>query len=437
MRIAVIGSGISGLGAAYLLSPHHGVDLYEADDRFGGHAHTTDVCVDGVTCPADTGFMVFNHKTYPNLCALFERLGVAEQTANMSFSVTCADDYVEWASSSLDTVFSERRLLLRPRFWAMLRDVIKLDRSARRLLDDPALADITLGQLLDREGYGPGFRHWYLVPMGAAIWSTPTEKMLEFPAASFLRFAHNHGLLYVFGKPPWRSVKGGSRTYVEKAVAAVSGTARTSASVTRVRREPAPVMVSTSDGGERAYDAVVFACHPAQTLAVLEDVTEAERDVLDCFAYHPNAAVLHTDTRFLPTRRRAWSAWNYFAERCEGAGGLSVTYWLTVLQQLQAPKPVLVTINPMVDVAETEVLGRYDYEHPVFDRRAIIAQDRVPDIQGVRNTWHVGAWQRYGFHEDGLWSAVRMAESMGVRAPWPSEPEPAPLASIETAAAEA
>lgn len=421
MKIAVIGSGISGTGAAWLLSPEHEVDLFEADDRLGGHAHTHDVLLGGSLVPADTGFMVYNERTYPNLIRFFERLGIEHKESDMSFSVQCPGAGVEWAGKNLDSIFAQRTNLISPAFLRMLVDIVRFSGMAERLLNDESVDPLTLGELLEREGLGKGFTDWYLIPMGSAIWSTPPGQMLGFPAKSFLRFCDNHGLLHISGKPQWRSVIGGSRTYVEAVARSVSGEVRVSAPVQRVERRPDGVIVQWPDGEER-YDAVVIAAHADQALGMLADPSDAERELLGAFGASANDTVLHTDMSFLPSSERTHASWNYYSEAADmTAGGLSLTYYLNRLQPLGTDTPLLVTLNPVREPDPDHVIGRIAYEHPLFSAQAIAAQGRIGEIQGVQRTWFTGAWQRYGFHEDGLLSAVRVAEAMGARLPWGDE----------------
>ena len=421
MRIGVIGSGISGTGAAWLLSPTHEVDLFEADDRLGGHAHTHDVLLGGTLVPADTGFMVYNERTYPNLIRFFERLGVEHSASDMSFSVQCPAEGIEWAGKNLDSIFAQRTNLASPAFLRMLVDIVRFSGMAERLLGDDTIDPLTLGELLEREGLGKGFTDWYLIPMGSAIWSTPPGQMLGFPAKAFLRFCDNHGLLHITGKPQWRSVVGGSRTYVDAATKTISGTVRVSAPVQRVERRADGVIVQWP-GGEKRYDAVVIAAHADQALAMLADPSAAEREVLGAFGASANDTVLHTDTSLLPSHERVHASWNYYSDTADmTAGGLSLTYYLNRLQPLGVETPLLVTLNPVREPDPGHVIGRIAYEHPLFSARAIAAQGRLGEIQGAQRTWFTGAWQRYGFHEDGLLSAVRVAEAMGASLPWGDE----------------
>jgi uncharacterized protein len=421
-RLAVVGSGISGLAAAWLLSRAHRVTLFESSPTFGGHTHTVDVTVDGRTFPVDTGFLVFNERTYPNLCALFAHLGVPSVASEMTFSVSIEDAGVEWAGSSLATVFAQKRNLVRPEFWRMLTDILRFNAAATTRAQgagaDPAE---TLGAFVARGRYGRAFVDWYLLPMGAAIWSCPAAEMLDTPADTFLRFCHNHGLLQIEGRPQWRTVAGGGREYVRRIVADLAD-ARAATPVRAIVREADDVRVTTDRGVER-FDQVVLATHSPDTLRLLgDDATADEAACLAAVRYQDNVAWLHTDTALLPRTRETWSAWNYRAER--GAADrrpVSVTYLINRLQPLPVDTPVMVSLNPVRAPAPERVLRRIEYAHPLFDAKAIAAQAAVSALQGQRRTWFCGAWQRNGFHEDGLWSALRVAAAFGVAAPWQRE----------------
>lgn len=423
MRIAVIGAGIGGISCAWLLSRTHDVDLYEAEPRLGGHALTLDVTLDGRTFPVDTGFMVFNRRTYPNLVRFFEHLGIEPASADMSFSVKVADEDIEWSGSSLNAVFAQRKNIGNPRFLRMLADVVRLSRDADRLLADPTVADLTLGQLLEREGYSAGFTDWYLIPMGDAIWSTPPGQMLDYPALTYLRFCDNHGLLHVTGKPQWLSVRGGARRYVEAAASTLSGEVFDGEPVESVQRIATGVRVATASR-TKDYDQVVIATHPPETRGMLgEGMTTAEREVLGAFDYWPNAVLIHTDESFMPESKRAWASWNWFS----GSGDMSkaalrLTYRLNTLQELPEGVPtVMETLNRDRDPAPGRVLANLTFDHPMYDTGAVAAQSKLGSIQGARRVWYAGAWTRYGFHEDGMLSGVRVAEALGVEVPWADE----------------
>ena len=419
-RVAVIGSGISGLSAAWLLSQQFKVTLIEAGNYLGGHTNTVDVTLDGITAPVDTGFLVFNDRTYPNLVELFGFLGVQTASSEMSFSVRVDEERLEWAGNSLASVFAQKRNLIKPEFWRMLKDIVRFNRETSEIVGAGRGDQGSLGSFLDRGGYGRAFRDWYLLPMSGAIWSCPTRQMLEYPAETFFHFCHNHGLLQLTGRPLWKTVVGGGREYVRRLAASVDDT-RLDCPVDSVVRDAAGVRVSFAGGQTEHFSQAVFACHSDETLALLADATHAEKKVLSCFRYQPNRAVLHTDASLLPRNRDAWSAWNYIT----GGGGpdsrpVSVSYLINKLQPLPFERPLIVTLNPTHAPRPDSVIEHFDYAHPIFDRAAIDAQRELPAIQGKRHTWYCGAWTGYGFHEDGLKSALSVANAMGVQAPWQS-----------------
>lgn len=426
-RVAIIGSGIAGLGAAWHLRQQADVTLFEADDHFGGHAHTVDLTLDGpsgkVTHGVDTGFLVYNERTYPQLIALFAELGVATAASDMSFSVQAPAVNLEWSGSSLSTVFAQRSNLLRPRFWGMLADILRFNRLTTTLAQagqDAALAQ-PIGDFLDEHRFGAMFRDGYLLPMIGCIWSCPTSQMLRFPIGTLIRFCHNHGLLQISDRPQWHTVRGGSREYVRRVVAAIAD-ARLRCPVRSVRRQPpgsgeAGVLVDSARGTER-FDEVVMACHSDQSLRLLADATPDERRVLGAIRYQPNRAVLHTDSRLMPQRRSAWAAWNYerAAELDREQARVCLHYWLNQLQPLPWQQPVIVSLNPVREPDPALVHGEYAYDHPVFDGPAIEAQRQLGKIQGHSHLWYCGAWTRYGFHEDGLRAGLAVAE--GLQTAW-------------------
>ncbi|WP_019917409.1 NAD(P)/FAD-dependent oxidoreductase [Methyloversatilis discipulorum] len=418
MKIAVVGAGISGLSAAWLLSRQHEVTLYEQEGRLGGHSNTVDVEIDGVSHPVDTGFIVFNRDTYPNLCGLFSLLGVSIADSDMSFGVSLREPDIEWAGTNLASVFAQPANLARPRFWGMLQDILRFNSEVTERAANGSAEHISLGEFLVRHRYGDAFRDWYLLPMAAAIWSCPTQTMMSYPLATFARFCHNHGLLRVNDRPQWLTVRGGSREYVKRMAAALQDVRRASA-VKGLQRVSDGVLVQAAGVLER-YDQVVLACHSDEALALLGDTATApERRLLGAIRYQPNHAVLHTDTALLPRNRRVWSSWNYMA----GVGApdsrpVSVSYLMNRLQPLPFEQPVVVSLNPFIEPDPARVIARIDYAHPLFDGPAIDAQARLPEIQGRDRLWFCGAWTGYGFHEDGLASAVRVARHLGVDIPW-------------------
>lgn len=415
MKIAVIGSGISGLSCAYELSrAQHEVSLFEADSYFGGHTHTVDVTLEEKTYGVDTGFLVFNHKTYPNLVRLFQDLQIETVATDMSFSVKMpvGGKTLEWAGANLDTVFTQRRNLLNPRFLRMLRDILRFNKQTTAMAKADATNEfhIPLGQFLQQHRYSDEFIHWYLLPMAACIWSCPTATMMEFPLSSFVNFCHNHGLLQVNDRPQWRTVKGGARHYVNKILPHIAHT-YLHAPVSSVKSSASGRVSVTSARGTEEFDHVVIATHSDQSLRMLKDSTTAEQQVLSAVKYQPNRAVLHTDARFLPENRKAWSAWNY-----QSANGkepqVCVHYLINQLQPLPFTTPVIVSLNPIEEPAPEKVIASFDYAHPVFDAAAVKAQAMLNQIQGQRQIWFAGAWAGYGFHEDGLKSGLRAAKNI-------------------------
>ena len=416
MRIAVIGSGIAGLGSALLLTRQgHAVTLFEAAPEAGGHAHTVDVTLDGRTFPVDTGFLVFNDRTYPRLNALFDELGVASVPSDMSFSVRNDRAGLEWAGTSLATLFAQPRNLARPAFWRMLRDIARFNRDANALVAGERVWSITLGEYLDAASYSDAFRDWYLVPMAAAIWSSPARDILDFPLPSFVRFCRNHGLLSIADRPRWRTVAGGSRAYVRRIVQRLADV-RVATPVQRVRRLAGGVEVDTAARHAERFDALVLACHSDQALALLADPSRHESRLLDSVRYQPNRVVLHTDDALLPRSRRVWSSWNYLkADDPHGARPVAVSYLINRLQPLPVTTPVVVTLNPPFEPRHERVIAEYTYAHPLLDAKAVAAQQSIAYLQGERRTWYAGAWLGNGFHEDGLASAHAVADAIAQR----------------------
>ncbi|WP_432728455.1 NAD(P)/FAD-dependent oxidoreductase [Variovorax sp. W6] len=427
-RIAIVGAGISGLAAAHSLRDAASITLFEASDYFGGHAHTATIELPRsstdptpVAHGVDTGFLVYNDRTYPNLIRLFAELGVETAASDMSFSVQATRDNgggrLEWSGNNLGTVFAQRRNLFDGRFLGMLADLLRFNRLTTRIATAGTEGELAqqLGDFLDAHRFGKAFREWYFLPMMGCIWSCSTTRMLRFPVATMIRFCHNHGLIQIANRPQWRTVRGGSRHYVEKIVAGLPDK-RLNTRVRRITRDDDGVLVATDTGTER-FDHVVLATHSDQSLAMLGDASPAEAAVLDSIRYQANHAVLHTDASVLPRNRAAWAAWNY--ERAAAgereSGRVCLHYLLNKLQPLPWEQPVIVSLNPVREIARSQVMAEYDYDHPVLDLAAIRAQAQVPDLQGRRNTWFAGAWMGYGFHEDGLKAGLAVAEGLRAR----------------------
>ena len=413
MKIAIIGTGISGLGAAYLLHPHHDITVYEENTSPGGHSRTIEIPAPKGKLPVDTGFIVFNDRNYPLLRGLFGHLGVPVEKSDMSFGVSIADGWLEYGSKNM---FAQPANLLRPRFWRMLADIMRFNRQAPRYIDDDS---ITLGECLDRLKMGDWFRRYYLLAMGAAIWSCPVETILDFPASTFIRFFKNHGLLTVNGHPQWYTVTGGSREYIRLLTAGFRDRIKTGCGARSVVSESGKVTVRDTAGNRLTYDHVIFACHADQALRLLESPTNDQQAVLGAFEYQKNSVITHGDTSFMPKRRGCWVSWVYLSEETRDKKPvLSLSYWMNNLQNLDPSFPVIVTLNPGRRPHENLIYDEHVFRHPVFNLAAIRAQGALGKIQGAQNLWFCGAWQRYGFHEDGLMSAVSVAQKLGVEIPW-------------------
>ena len=420
MRVAVVGSGIAGLGAAHALRGKADISLFEAGAYFGGHTHTVDVTLpdahgNAVSHGVDTGFLVFNERTYPEFIALLKELDVSAVPSDMSFSVQvprAQGRALEWSGTSLNTVFAQRANLLRPAFWRMLRDLLRFNTLVTDLAKRGAEASLTqpLAEFLQAQKFSAEFRDWYLLPMLGCIWSCPTDQMLQFPVATMVRFCHNHGLAQVSQRPQWWTVAGGARHYVDKITAGITDK-RLNTPVRHITRDARGVAVTTDTGTER-FDRLVLATHSGQALALLGGhATAQERQVLGAIHYQPNRAVLHTDTRVLPRNPSAWAAWNYEAAHSSQTDArVCLHYLINRLQPVPFQRPVVVSLNPVQPIADDQVLGSFDYAHPVFDLAAIRAQAEVPALQGRQHTYFAGAWMGYGFHEDGL-KAGRAAAS--------------------------
>ncbi len=410
MRIGVIGSGISGLVCAHRLQREHDVTILEAEDRLGGHTHTVEAEVDGQRIAVDTGFIVFNPPNYPGFTALLEELGVASAPTEMSFSFRCDAAGLEYGGKTLGGLFAQRRNALRPAFYGMLRDIRRFGAIVRR--DAAGFArDLTLGEYLDAAPFSRWFGERYLLPMAGSIWSSPPSRVREFPLRAFVAFFDNHGMLEPWRAPRWRYVVGGSRRYVDAIAERFGGRIRTGARVTAIGRTPAGVEARLADGGREWFDEVVVACHSDQALRLLADATPEEVAVLGSIPYQANEAILHTDASLLPRRRGAWSAWNFhtFGDDPER---VAVTYNMNILQRLPTETPINVTLNATAHIGPSSVLGVYVYDHPVYTRATFAAQARWAEISGVRRTHYCGAYWGYGFHEDGVRSALRVCDAL-------------------------
>ena len=411
MKIAVVGSGIAGLGAAWLLSREHEVVLFEREDRLGGHTHTHKVVMDGRELAVDTGFIVFNHQNYPLLTRMFDELGVASAPTTMSFSVQDARNGLEYNAGSLDGLFCQRRNLFAPNFLRMLREIKRFNRQANALLEIQG-AGPTLGDYLREQGYSSLFVEDHLIPMASALWSSPSTQILDFPAKYLIRFMHNHRMLQISGRPQWRIVSGGSSRYIEAMHRQLFAQERLNTSVLRILRTDDCVRLATDDGEER-FDHVVLACHSDQALALLGDASELEHSILGAIPYQDNDVVLHTDASLLPRNRKAWAAWNAYVPARAGEA-CTVSYCMNILQSLDAPEPLVVTLNRSQDIDPDKIIARMRYQHPLYTHASVDAQNRHGTISGVHRTWFAGAYWGHGFHEDGLRSAVNVARDLGV-----------------------
>ena len=421
-KIAIIGTGIAGLSAAWLLNENHDLTVFEADDYIGGHSHTVDVTVDDLQFPVDTGFIVFNRQNYPNLVSLFDYLNVATTPTDMSFSASMADRSFEYAGGTNSGLFAQPSNILRPRFWRMIKDILRFCHSSEDLVNDPSVIGLSLGQLLAREGYSKAFIEDHLAPMGAAIWSSNSQDILDYPAISFLKFFHNHGLTQLSDRPAWSTVTGGSREYVARLTAGFADRIHLSSPVTSVAKVRQGIEIINQQSGRQYFDEVIFACHSDQALRLVEKPLPDQVNVFSDLTYSANEVVLHTDLTLMPKRRAAWASWNYLDapsgdDRTSDAP--AVSYWMNQLQHLPVETPVIVTLNPNRAIDPGKVLGRYKYDHPVFDMAALEARRLVWPLQGRNNMWFCGAYLGDGFHEDGIQAGLAVAELLGgVARPW-------------------
>lgn len=413
MKIAIIGAGISGLSAAYLLYKKHQITVFEASDKLGGHTATVDVELQGSSYKIDTGFIVYNDWTYPNFIRLMEKLGVQSQPTEMSFSVSCDTSGLEYGGNNLNTLFAQRKNIFKPSYLKMLWEIMRFNKQAIADLDDnnidPAM---TLGQYLNVNGYSAAFSSQYLIPMGSAIWSASTLSMFDFPLLFFVRFFKNHGLLSVNNRPQWRVIKGGSREYIAPLTSGFKDDIQLGASIDKILRNKYGVELYFKGGGREYFDQVILACHSDQALALLADSSNAERSILAAIPYQENEVILHTDECLLPRKKLAWSSWNYRKQSTQQERAV-LTYNMNILQGIEAPVTFCVTLNAKETIDSNKILGRYNYSHPVFSLASVAAAERWKEINGVNKTWFCGAYWANGFHEDGASSGIRVAQALG------------------------
>ncbi|OQP88131.1 NAD/FAD-binding protein [Rhizobium rhizosphaerae] len=420
LKVAVIGSGISGSSAAWALNDVHDVTLFEKDARPGGHTATVDVDYNGRMIAVDTGFIVYNEANYPNLTALFDLLKVKTHPTSMSFSLSLDEGALEWKGGPFSSLFAQKRNLVRPSFLLMLKEILRFNRVCLADRSAGRLEAMSIGEYLDWRGFSPGFTNNYLIPMAAAIWSAPPNRMMEFPAWHFVRFFDNHRLIY--SRPhPWRTVVGGSRTYLNRLLTPLAGRIRLSAGLRAIQRDATGVTLIDAAGHAERFDKVVIATHSDQARALLADATPAEEEILSAVPYQANRVVLHRDRALMPRREKVWASWNYLrSSSAEGAHRVAVSYWMNNLQPIDAACPLFVTLNPEREPDPKLVFGEYSYDHPQFSGRSMQAQERLATIQGDNHTYFAGAWTGYGFHEDGLSSGLAAAEALGATVPWRS-----------------
>ena len=412
MKIAVVGAGIAGLTAAYLLCEDHQVTVFEANDYIGGHTNTVAVSSGGESYAVDTGFIVFNEKTYPHFVALMKRLGVSWRRSDMSFSVHCADTGLEFKPSTLDTMFAQRKNLFRPWFYRMLTDALRFKKECEAVLEQEGDENQTLAEFLQENRYSRGFVDYFILPMGAAIWSADPTGFGQFPVRYFAAFFKNHGFLNIKDQPQWLTIEGGSSRYIEPLTRGFADRIRLNSPVAALRRSDDRVTVTVAGGDPEVFDQAIIAAHSDQALALLSDPTEKEQEILGAIAYQENETVLHTDTAVLPVRRKAWAAWNYFIPP-EKTGRVAVTYDMNILQGLAAEEEFCTTLNRTADVDPAKVIRRIVYHHPVYNPTSLAARRRRDEISGKNRTWYCGAYWHYGFHEDGVRSAVEVCRHFG------------------------
>jgi predicted NAD/FAD-binding protein len=417
MKIAIIGSGISGLSCSWLFNQKHDITLFEKNDRLGGHSNTASIDYDGKKIDVDTGFIVFNFKTYPNLKAFFELLEVEIQKSNMSFGIKNLDNYFEYSGNNLSGLFAQKKNFFNLKFLKMLKDIVKFNKNAIKLVESGNdIKNKTLSEFIDELKLGDYFKNYYLFPMSSAIWSCPLELIKKYPAKTFLQFFYNHGLLSVTNQPQWYSVKGGSKEYVKKMSASFANKIKLGCNIVKSTKIGEKILLTDENGQNYEFDHVIFATHADQTHKIISDKTKDEEEILSKIKSSKNTAVLHKDEKQMPKNKKAWSSWVYLFSKKESK--VSLSYWMNNLQNIDKKHPLFVTLNPILAIDEKDIFAKYDYEHPIFDENAIKAQENLDKIQGKRNIWFCGAWTKYGFHEDGLNSAINVAKKFKIEAPW-------------------
>ncbi|WP_415912027.1 NAD(P)/FAD-dependent oxidoreductase [Neptuniibacter sp. QD37_11] len=419
-KIAIVGSGISGLSCAWLLNKVHDVTLYEKDDRLGGHSNTVSFEHKNQSIDVDTGFIVFNPVNYPNLVEFFKTLDVKTCETDMSFAVSINQGQLEYSGTGLSGLLAQKSNVFKPSFWNMIREVMHFYRNSEALSQQHNLDEMTLGDLLTQEGYSKHFIYDHLLPMGAAIWSTPVEQMLNYPASCFMRFCRNHGLVQLSNRPQWRTVIGGSKNYVNKVAETLGGNIRINSRIHKIIRSDNCVFIEDHHGKREQYDDVVLACHSDQALALLESPTDEEKRLLQNFPYQRNKAYLHLDASLMPKREKVWSSWNYLSEGIrDKSQDVSVTYWMNQLQPLNTDTPIFVSLNPLKEPEQGSIIRSFFYDHPAFGKESLQSQKELWSLQGKQRTWFCGAYFGYGFHEDGLQAGLAVAEELGgIPRPW-------------------
>lgn len=414
MKIAIIGSGISGLGATYLLNPHHDITVYEKNNYIGGHSRTIEAKTGDTVTPVDTGFIVFNNWNYPNLLGLFKEIEVPYQKSEMSFGVSIRNGWLEYSSGGL---FAQIANYFRPQYWKMLLDIIRFNKQAPSYIEKNT--DITLAECVEKLKMGRWFKDYYLLAMGAAIWSCPIETIMKFPARTFLQFFKNHGLLSINNRPQWYTVTGGSREYTKRLTASFIEKIKINCGVKTVKKLGNQVEITDTNDNVEIYDQVVFSCHADEALRIIENPSNQQQEILDAFDYQNNKVILHSDESFMPNRKKCWASWIYLSEtKKDTKPDVSLSYWMNNLQGQDPQHPLFVTLNPDRQPDKNKIINEHNFSHPIFDLKAIKAQDKINSLQGVDNMWFCGAYQRYGFHEDGLRSAVNIAKKMEITIPW-------------------